>query len=383
MIREYKKKSQLLVWPLLFGIAVLVHLYFVAMLIPLRLLTLYFRYRKSIKKWTVLLDIFLVIVVVYSIGYCIGLFSIHLNDLQNHEYGYFSWNLNGFLNPSSSSTFLDGLSFGPGGQYEGYSYLGLGNLLLLPIALVFFLEKDTGKHKSDFIIPFGIISFLYILFAASNRAFLNSGQIWYFNLPDRVIEFFSVFRASGRFIWPVFYMIVIFGLVSLIRNMKYPSFFLILVILIQIIDIQPHYAAKRLNRFIKYESPLQSEFWEAAKTNEHIILIPADDSAINTYEPIAIYARENQMTLNWGYFARSNELAMQIFVEDIIKDLETGMVDVKTIYVFHQDAEKSLAETSLSDNLVLCDIDYMLIAFSPDNKLVNTYNISNANCSVP
>jgi hypothetical protein len=383
IIREYKNKSQRFVWPLLFGIAVLVHLYFVAMLIPLWLLSLYFKYRKPINRKKVFLDVLLVFVVVSLLGWCTGIFSLDLNNIQSHEYGYFSWNLNGFLNPSGSSTFLEGLNFGVAGQYEGYSYLGLGNLLIFPIALILFLEKDPGKRNLNFFIPLGVISVLYIIFAASNKAYLNSEQIWNINLSNRIIEFFSIFRASGRFIWPVFYLIVLFGLVCIIRNLNNPSFFLIFAIIIQIIDIQPHYAAKQLNRFIKYNSPLQSEFWEAAKTNENIIIIPADDSAINTYEPIALYARLNKMTLNWGYFARSDNNAFKSYVDETLDNLEKGIIDKETMYIFHTDSAKVFAKTTFSDNLILCEIDDLLIGFSQENPLLDSYIINNIDCSVP
>ncbi|MBG0784062.1 MAG: hypothetical protein H0S79_03065 [Anaerolineaceae bacterium] len=382
-IRAYKKKSWRFAWPLLFGLAILVHVYFVAMLIPFWLLSIYFQYRKSHKKWLSLIDLLSVITVILVLGFSIGIFSVNVNNLQNHDYGYFSWNMNGFFNPQGSSTFFDGLDYGVEGQYEGFSYLGLGYFFLFPIALLLFLEKETFKGRSDIIIAFAVVSILYIFIAASNKGYLNSIRLWDFNLPTSFTDLLSVFRASGRFIWPVFYILLLFILISVLRNLKHPEVVLLCAIVFQLVDIQPLYASKQLNRFVKYESPLQSEFWSAAENNEHIVLIPANDSAYNTYESIALYARQNQMTLNWGYFARSDNYAVEKYTQDILADLKAGNSNKDTLYIFHTSESKEFANSSLSTSLVLCDIDDLLIGFSLENPLLDTFTDSGANCSRP
>lgn len=383
VIREYRYRSWRFAWPLLFAFAVMIHLYFVALLIPLWILALYFRFPKENKKWFLLIDLLSVIAVVLILSYSIGLFSLNMNGLQSRDYGFHSWNLNGFLNPQGTSVFLDGLAHGTDGQYEGYSYLGLGNLILLPIALIFFLQKDYSNAKLKFIIPFAIISIPYILFAASNKAYLNSIQIWNVELSNKLIEFFSIFRSSGRFIWPVFYFIVLFGLIGALRNIKHPEAFLALVVLLQFIDIQPLYISKKLTSFVRYESPLMSEFWDAATSNEHIILIPADDSALGIYQPIASYARQNEMTMNWGYFARGNRDAIKAYAESIVNELETGNIDSNTLYIFHENAGKETAKNTLSPYLILCEIDNFVVGFSSKNSLTNNYDINNINCQAP
>ena len=80
--------------------------------------------------------------------------------------------MNGFFNPQGSSTFFDGLDYGVEGQYEGFSYLGLGYFFLFPIALLLFLEKETFKGRSDIIIAFAVVSILYIFIQMYKNIFI-------------------------------------------------------------------------------------------------------------------------------------------------------------------------------------------------------------------
>ena len=371
IILEYRHKLWRGAWLALFAVAMLVHLYFVAMLLPLWIISLYFRYCREKKGWALIVDILIVISLLLIVGYSIGLFSLHINNLQEDDFGFYSWNLNGFLNPiQNSSTFFKELALGTGGQYEGFSYLGLGNLFILPIALIMFFYKDYSHRKLYFLLPFVFIAILFIFIALSNKAFLNAAPIWNIPLPKFTANLFSIFRSSGRFIWPVFYFLVLFGLISLVRNIRYPILVLILALLLQLIDIQPFYVSKRINGFNQYQPNLQSEFWQnAAKTNQHIILIPATWPLSTIYEPIALYARQNKLTLNWGYFSRAQYDAIAKYAEGVWEDLKVGRADKETIYIFWDSDGERLAQEYLSDHMLICQIDGFSVVFSVDNKL--------------
>ena len=149
-----------------------------------------------------------------------------------------------------------------------------------------------------------------------------------------------MFRASGRFIWPVFYLIVSFGIISIIRNMRFPLMILALAIFLQVVDIQPLYSSKKMNGFFQYETKLQSEFWSvAAETNKNIVLIPIPARPV--YEPIALFARKNQMTVNWGYFARENQNEFENYNKSVLEGLMNGESKRDTLYIFWGTEENS------------------------------------------
>jgi hypothetical protein len=307
---------------------------------------------------------------IFLIGYSTGLFSLLPDDLIGKEFGLYSWNLNGFFNPFSNSSILNPLPTGTSGQYEGFSYLGLGNLVLLPIGLIIFFTRDTSRHNLYFFLPFVIVSFIFILFALSNEVFFNAALLWNIQLPEFLRKIFSIFSSSGRFIWPVFYFIVLFGIISIVRNNRFAAIFLVLALLVQFIDLQPLFSVKKSINFETYTPSLQSEFWPAAaKSNQHILLIPAED-AFDIYAPIALFARQSELTLNWGYFSRSDSGAIANYAIQAWQDLLANQSDPQTLYIFWGDEWVAKAKQALSSKMLVCQVDGYEVVFSSKNPLV-------------
>lgn len=126
-------------------------------------------------------------------------------------------------------------------QWEGFSYLGWSNLVLI-IAAVSLLFLDNGLRRSvrQTIFPRPrAYAFILILFF-----FYSLGSPWMvakfvlFKLPDDiplVSAFMNVFRSTGRYIWPVYYSLVIWGFVSVCKKMNCPKllFFIIAVLMLE------------------------------------------------------------------------------------------------------------------------------------------------------
>ena len=325
VLLEYRHRLWRWAWPVLFGTALLVHLYFVAMLLPLWAVGLYFRYRHERKMAQAGLDILVVAGVLLLTGYSIGLFSLAAKNLELGGFGMYSWNLNELVNPLQYSAFFKALPTGTPGQYEGFSYLGLGNLLILPFAVFLFLQGDPARRSKSFFLPLGLAAILYILYALSEKAFLGSIPLWdvHFSAPFESLA--ALFRSSGRFIWPVYYLVVLFGMASILRNYRWPALVLGMALVLQYMDLQPLVAAKRFSGFEGYESPMQSEFWQqAAGTSRHMIILPSGLRAKEIYKPVAIFAVQNGLTLNWGYFSRADYDAIEAYGENTWQDLQAG-----------------------------------------------------------
>jgi hypothetical protein len=383
IILEYRHRLWRGAWVILFAVATLIHLYFVAMLVPLWAISLFFHYKSKKNKWTLIVDVLTVAVVILFIGYCIDIFSLQSKDLEAPGFGIFSWNLNGFINPLRYSAIFKQMSTGTTGQYEGFSYLGLGNFLILPVALILFFWKDYSPQRLYFLLPFVLVSILFGLFALSSKAFVNTQPLWNIQLPGSILKLCSMFQSSGRFIWPVFYFLVLFGLISLIRNFRYATPLILLALVLQLIDIQPLYSSKKSSGFEDYHSGMQAEFWQAAaKTNQHIILIPALN-AYSFYEPTALYARENQLTLNWGYFSRAEYVDIENYANRVWEGLKIGKTDQQTIYIFWGSDWEGLAKKELSKSMLICQVDGYEVVLSKNNDLAQTNFDLQQYCSFP
>jgi hypothetical protein len=387
ILLEYRHKLWRGAWICLFTVAVLINIYYIPMLVPLWLISMYFRFirdKNSLTLLYILIDGVAICLVVFLVGYSTGLFSLSYQSLSVDGYGAFSWNLNGFINPYEySSIFIRGRDTGVDTQFEGFSYLGLGNLVIIPAAVYLFLEKDNLRRRLPFLAPFGVAALVYILYALSNRAFVDKLPLWDIQLPSSILMFLNLFRASGRFIWPVFYFLVLFGIIVIIRNVRFPVLILLVVVLLQFIDIQPLYQPKKLTGISVFQSPLQSEFWNsAALTNKHVVIIPAKKLR-PPYEPFAIYAVRNHLTLNLGYFARSDTLAFKEYSEKVWEDLQANRPDAQTIYILTDPEYITVAKENLADDMFICEIDSFTVLFSAENELAQAISEFSPYCSVP
>jgi len=380
VILEYRQKLWQWCWLILFAVSLFVHLYYIPMIIPLWCISLFFRYKNEKQKKIFIIEPIKVILIIGIIGICTGIFSLKIQDLTQYGVGEYSWNLNGFINSFGTSNFLKTLPY-INSQQEGYSYLGLGVIILLPISLVLFLIKDPAKKNLSFFIPFFIISIGYLLVALSNQAAFNKYILWNMILPGPINYIFSLFRSTGRFIWPVYYFIVLFSLVTLIRNCKvvWTIILLFCIILVQYLDLKPLFDSKRFDHIVEYGSSLKSEFWKiAGKTNKHIEVIPTE-----YYETLAIYAVRHQMTLSSGYFGRADVGAMEKLSIVIWRELLSGKSDRDTLYILSTPTLVSTAKRELVKTMYVCSIDNYDILFAKDNPVIDSDFNFNEYCLVP
>ena len=380
VILEYRAKMKGWLWLALFSVAMLVHLYFVPMILPIWGISLIYKYQREKRKKPIFLEVLKVLGLIFSIGFCIGIFSLRIDNLSQVGLGEYSWNLNGFFNPFDTSKFIKELPYIKT-QQEGYSYLGLGMILLLVISVFLFLIKDPVKKNWKFFIPWIAISILFMIFALSNLAAINGYVLWNIQIPERILKIFNMFRASGRFIWPVFYFLMIFSLVIVARNMRVAVVIGLfsIALLIQFLDLSPLYKSKRVTDLMEYGSSLQNEFWQVAGiTNHHIEIIPTE-----YYEHLAIYAVRHDMSIGSGYFGRADVNAMEKFASDQWDKLLIGISDPQTIYILSDAKYQQEAQEKLENNMYICHINGYDLLLSKDNPVTKEDLDLDSYCSIP
>ena len=106
--------------------------------------------------------------------------------------------------------FRDTLVDGTAGQYEGFSYLGGGILLLLFATAqrqIQTLRHGLTRHPWLFAVLAGCT-----VFALSNNIYLGTALILHVPLPLWLLNIASIFRSDGRFFWPVMYLLAGLGI---------------------------------------------------------------------------------------------------------------------------------------------------------------------------
>lgn len=322
---------------------------------------------KSVKSILLFCGIstFILILWMWILGYFYGQMLTDIGGL-----GSFQTNLNSFINPLGKqwSIFLSPLpTLSKNG--EGFNYLGMGVIFLFIIALVSGLvNRKEHTVQKQFLVP-GIlaISIFFIFFSLSNSIALNDHTIIIFHLPKILNGLWSTFRSTGRMLWPVFYLVMLFPLIQLPSKIKRSSLTLLIVLgsfLLQYIDeCQIWENRKVLNNYVGtvQESANQQTLNAIAQNYHSMNILPL--SAIH-WEPLTYLAATNKMTINYSYFARDNKKTLQKARKDI-NQLIRGHVDPNTLYIIEDDAIFSELCDEFDYQTLFLDIDGIRI-IAPD-----------------
>lgn len=274
----------------------------------------------------------------------VGYFVLNPGKVGSIGFGIYSMNLISPFNPAPYDhfTFLKP-SIIALAQYEGFSYLGFGALALLVFAL---LAGVKGKIKIDLVksLPiFGACLVLSIL-AISNKVQFADTVLFTVKLPEFLMGYLSIIRASGRMFWPVIYMIIFASfLVLVIRyDSRKTTLIILAALILQVIDFYPWYRRvdqttidERVITSHVWENlfPLKSASWKKISNHaKHIIFIPPDRYH-DEYVPFALLAANNKQTINVGYSARENAAKIELYQKQLLGDFENGNLNDDALYV--------------------------------------------------
>lgn len=256
--------------------------------------------------------------------------------------GAYGVNLNSPINPMMWSSVLPNLSTTPGG-YEGFAYFGLGGLLLIAVALGVLITRirrkqlhiEVGRTKLVLIVAcvvlLGVAATAPIIHAGSRQLVIPR--------PEIVTDLWSVFRANGRLIWPLYYG-TLCAAIWLVHRFTYTRRVLalacaLLIVCVQFIDIVPSDAARALSSRTADKSTnyallarLETDF--SSKRHFQYVFAETDSPA---FFDIAYFAHAHGMTMSDGYFARKPDMAIFETRSRMAQDLLDGTVDARTVYI--------------------------------------------------
>lgn len=258
-------------------------------------------------------------------------YSFNLNSFFD-SYGYYSKILPdlGRINPF---------------QYEGFAYLGIGMMILISFGFIYILFKLINKIiekqvlKKWFILLFLCLGLL--LFSITNVVSFNSQILATFPLPKIIEKLGFIFRASGRFVWPFYYLLFI-GSIIVFSKIKIKSYFkiafLALITVLQLYDIQELYTRWNLPSGT-YKTVLKDERWiEIMKNFDNIIIYPSFDynysiNYNNDYQDLSYLALKAGKPISNGYVARANVTKANEFNSFLMTDLASGNIDSNRLFI--------------------------------------------------
>ena len=141
-------------------------------------------------------------------------------------YGGFSFNLNALINPRSCGGYPWSrlLPARPQlyGQYDGFNYLGAGALLMLVCGAALLLAAAPKGQRRAWLRRNAALlagcAFLTV-FAVSNHITWDDHELLVVPLPQALLDLCNIFRASARLFYPVYYLLLLFGIVNVGRGL--------------------------------------------------------------------------------------------------------------------------------------------------------------------
>jgi hypothetical protein len=280
-------------------------------------------------------------------------------ELSSPGFGLYSADLLTFFNPGNYSRWIPTLPMGEG-QYEGYGYLGVGMLALAVVALGMSLVRGSPIAVPPRARPLVVAGALMGVFALSNHVTVAGYEV----LTMR--KFYDIFatavgplRASGRFIWPLHYLLMT-GILALVvgkqlTSRKITNVGLAAAIAIQVAEIRPEARMSPADR-----NGLQSAAWQGVGASyRHLALYPpyyafgpaacqkTSFTFDDTIELMELAYRE-RMTLNSAYLARTSEPALGAYCEQLRREVAGGWLRRNTVYVVSAEMVKQFTRPGVN-----------------------------------
>ena len=256
---------------IIIGVATTIHLYTTAMLLLISLATTVDLFNRKKITFLQLTGANLISAgIVGVLLYLLGFFYLSFDTVQAEGFGNFSANLNTFFNSRGYSQIFSELKSSSFGQYEGFAYLGAGVFFILffifsNYIFIFFKknsEKEFQKNNSEKnnsenfsekkfkidrpeLYPILFVTGLFFIYALSLKIGWGDKLIYEYRLGGFTQKIFNGLRGSGRFIWPVFYLLLGFIFTSDFdfkkKSQQLRSIILIAAFLLQTYDTQKLY----------------------------------------------------------------------------------------------------------------------------------------------
>jgi hypothetical protein len=233
-----------------------------------------------------------------------GYLVLSSQSAATNDFGKFSMNLLGPVDPWDWSNFLKRCKQSPYHEGEGYDYMGLGVLVLAVMAIFSLFRNPPPLRRWLRIWPLVFVVAGLALFSLSNQIAVGDHVLI---LPNFWFRLGGIFRASGRMFWTPYYALWL-GIFYLVTRELKPwaaALLLALAFGVQYADSAQMYQWMREKNEVHFtwRSPLKDPFWDAAvQKYREIVVVPS--GYMLQYVPLAYLAANNNMSTNAVYVNR-------------------------------------------------------------------------------
>lgn len=337
------RKDKSIEWLVLLVISSLVHPYLFAinLILWFGAYCSFFSLRiNSLKKN--LINLLLTLISVAVSCFLIAGYDFNVTNSRNGtpvEFGTYRWNLLAPLVSYGYSLFFSDL-ISVSGNFESYTYLGVGFWILIIIALRKFRPLRV-LHTSTFRNFKWVLTSLICLtiLAITNKMAIGNFRLE-LPLSENLMEPLSIFYASARFIWPTIYLFLFLVLILIIRNFREATTITLLsvVLIVQVVDTYP--LSEKLRDFSTYSYSPTNEYLNDKNLVEKVSgkyekLVVLLDGQIGSYDfpALTFFAYKMGMGTNNVSLARIDEAKLRNSRNKNLGEINSGNFNLDTVYV--------------------------------------------------
>ncbi len=274
-------------------------------------------------------------------------------------FGWWNADLTTLINSRGFSHLLPELRPGRP-HHEGFGFLGLGVLALLPLALVIALlrrsrasfgaELPTGVRPPSRVwryLPLALVSLGALVFALATEVKAGPHTLFRADALFAPLEpLNAAFRSSGRFVWILHYTLTLAAVAAVVRGFA-PRHLLAGLILIAAAGLQAadtKFQRRGLFERSAIDAGLRSPLWGSLGAHyRHLALVPPQQAWVGSpcegelpghlRYPFAYLAYSQRMTFNSASPARKDIPALHADCARVLDETGKGLLDPQTVYV--------------------------------------------------
>ncbi|MDA3133962.1 hypothetical protein EGT71_02275 [Atlantibacter subterranea] len=296
-------------WCLLLCLAVGIHFYlFLISGLNWMMLLIYMYWKDEDNRSYIIKSTIITFIAFFIVTYVLGYYTVGEGGIAD-GFGYYKANL---LTPIVAGDFshIIGLNNFHTGEYEGYNYFGLGLLLLIVINLIFGKLDIYSSIRRNFALFAFLVTCFFI--ALSNIPAIGENE-FLIPLPDFILKICSVFRASGRFFWPITLVIYIYFISKTLtwsKTKNYAIFILAICSLLQVVDTSNGWLNnhRKLTVDTKIDPEIEAyqDFWgKNLQQYKNIRWYPLENP-VSKWKAASYLANQYKQNTSAVYFARVN-----------------------------------------------------------------------------
>lgn len=330
---------RLALWTGLLALASVVHLYYIPM-VGVLLAASYFWdifSRRCLRGLAgVAIPCAVTLLVMFVMGDFYGAVSLAGTGL-----GEYSADLNALFNSQGTSLIGSYLGVSSSGLGEEYAYLGAGIMALALLALVDLCERRGWRELTRASVPTVLVVISFLLLAAEPVVRLGGTELFTISYPARMGRILAIFRTNARFMWPLFYLVMIGSIARVAGRYRAPACVIAAALALQIVDLPQigalHEAWRALPETQAQERVLTSAAWDelADKQELYFFYDPVSEyGMLSATYGLGALAAEHDMVMNDFYVARKDSARLDAEKQAEYERILGGEVDAGRMYVF-------------------------------------------------